>query len=134
MFKKIISYQFVWLFLMMTHSACTQNIKAGYGLWTVDISHDDKYIALGGDDSLLRIFTNDLQQYRTIKTETKGMIRAVHWHPKKNILAISSRKDIWILDPETGKEIQLEGDHNGSRTVAWNHDGEMLAAAAGSEV
>ena len=77
---------------MLAHSACTQNIKAGHGLWTVDISHDDKYIALGGDDSLLRIFTNDLQLYKTIKTETKGMIRAVHWHPKKNLLAISSRK------------------------------------------
>ena len=130
--KKIISYQAIWFFLIITHSACTQNIKAGHGLWTVDINHDDKYIALGGDDSLLRIFTNDLQPYKTIKTETKGMIRAVHWHPRKNLLAISSRNNIWIWDPETGKEIQLEGDHDGSRAVAWNYNGELLAAAAGS--
>jgi len=132
--KKIISYQLIWLFLMLAHSACTQNIKAGHGLWTVDISYDDKYIALGGDDSLLRIFTNDLQLYKTVRTETKGMIRSVHWHPKKNLLAISSRRNIWIWDHETGKEIQLAGDHNGSRTVAWNYNGEMLAAAAGGGV
>jgi WD40 repeat protein len=132
--KKTISYQVIWLFLVLAHSACTQNIKTGYGLWTVDISNDDNYIALGGDDSLLRIFTNDLQPYSSVKTQAKGMIRAVHWHPKKNLLAISSRKDIWIWDPETGKEIQLQGDHNGSRAVAWNYDGEMLAAAAGGGV
>ena len=130
--KKNILYNVIWLFLILAHSACSQNIKAGHGLWTVDISHDDNYIALGGDDSLLRIFTNDLQLYKTIKTKTKGMIRAVAWHPKKNLLAISSRKNIWIWDPETGKETQLEGDHNGSRTVAWNYNGELLAAAAGS--
>ena len=132
MIKRVISCQVICLFLMLPHSASTQNLRASNGLWTVDISHDDKYIAVGGDDSLLRIFTNDLQVYKTVKTESSGMIRTVHWHPKKNLLAISSRKNIWIWDPATGKEIQLEGDHNGSRTVAWNYDGEMLAAAAGS--
>src|SRR6185503_19063986 len=74
---------------------------------------------------------NDLTLYRSIKSETRGMIRAVNWHPKENLLAISSRNGIWIVDPETGKEIQLEGNHNGSRTIAWNYNGEMLAAAAG---
>lgn len=134
-FRKIISYQFIWLFLATTaNPACSQQPKAGHGLWTVDISYDDKYIALGGDDSLLRIFTADLKLFSSIKTGSKGMIRAVHWHPKKNLLAISSRKGIWIMDPETGKEIQLEGDHDGSRALAWNYDGEMLAAAAGGGV
>jgi WD40 repeat protein len=130
-FRKTISYQVIWLFVAMTHSACSQNIKASQGLWTVDISHDDKYIALGGDDSLLRIFTNDLKLYKLIRTETKGMIRAVHWHPQENLLAVSSRNGIWILDPVNGKETRLEGDHKGSRTIAWNFNGDMLAAAAG---
>ena len=134
MFKKLLSYQIIWLLLIITHTSCGQNMKspAGKGLWTVDISHDDNYIALGGDDSLLRIFANDLKLFKAVKL--KEMIRAVHWHPKENLLAISTRKNIWILDPETGKEIQLEGDHKGSRTIAWNHSGEMLAAAAGSGV
>jgi len=132
--KKILSYQVIWLFLMLAYSACTQNIKAGHGLWALDISNDDKYIALGGDDSLLRIYTNDLKLYKSIKLETRGMLRTVHWNPKENLLAISTRNDIWILDPETGAEIKLEGGHNGSRTVAWNYNGEMLAAAAGSGI
>lgn len=60
------------------------------------------------------------------------MIRAVHWHPKEPLLAISTRNDIWIVNPATGEETKLEGDHKGSRTIAWNYNGEMLAAAAGS--
>ena len=132
MINKILSYQVIWLFLMVAHSACTQNIRPGHGLWTVDISYDDKFIALGGDDSLLRIFTNDLKPYKTI--EAKGMVRAVHWNPKENLLAVSSRNNIWILHPENGQEIKLEGDHNGSRTIAWNYNGELLAAAAGSGI
>ena len=132
--RKFISYRLIWLFLMPAHSACAQNIKAGHGLWTVDISNNDKYIALGGDDSLLRIYTNDLKLYKSIKFDNKGMIRAVHWNPKENLLAVSTRNDIWILNPETGTETKLEGDHNGSRTVAWNYNGEMLAAAAGSGI
>jgi len=129
--KKNIPYQLIWLFLVVAHPACTQNIKTSYGLWTVDISHDDQYIALGGDDSLLRVYTNDLKLYKSTKLETRGMIRAVHWHPKENLLAVSTRNSIWILDPVTGNETKLEGDHNGSRTIAWNHNGDMLAAAAG---
>jgi len=132
--KKIISYQVIWFFLILAHSACTQNIKAGNGLWTVDISNDDKYVALGGDDSLLKIYINDLKLYKSIKLATRGMIRAVHWNPKENLLAVSTRNDIWILNPETNSEIKLDGDHNGSRTVAWNYNGEMLAAAAGSGI
>jgi FOG: WD40 repeat len=132
MFKKLISYQFILLLLITAHVSSSQNIKTpwGYGLWTVDISHDDKYIALGGDDSLLRIFTIDLTPYKTI--EAGGMIRAVHWHPKENLLAVSSRNNIWILKPDSGEKVKLEGDHNGSRSIAWNHNGELLAAAAGS--
>lgn len=132
MCKTVVTYQFILLLLITAHASCSQNTKApwGYGLWTVDISHDDKYVALGGDDSLLRIFTIDLKPYKTI--EAGGMIRAVHWHPKENLLAVSSRNNIWILKPGTGEEVKLEGDHNGSRTVAWNYNGEMLAAAAGS--
>ena len=132
LFKSIILYLFIWLFQAMAHSACCQNIKKAQGLWTVDISHDDKYIALGGDDSLLRIFTNVLTLQKWIKTGDKGMIRAVHWNPKEHLLAIASRNGIWIFDPQTEKETRLEGDHHGSRTIAWNYNGEMIAAAAGS--
>lgn len=132
MIRKIVPYKIICLLLVLVQAAGGQNTKssARTGLWTVDINHDDKFIALGGDDSLLRIFSLDLNLYKSIKLG--GMIRAVHWHPKENLLAISTRNNIKVLDPETGKEIQLEGDVNGSRSIAWNYNGELLAAAAGS--
>ena len=126
----------ILLLIISATSACSTNVverKPG-GLWAIDISHDDKYIALGGDDSLLRIYTSDFKLYKSIKLETKGMVRAVHWHPRENILAISTRNDIWIWNPETGVETRLVGDHGGSRTIAWNHTGDMLASAAGKGI
>jgi WD40 repeat protein len=134
--KKIIRYQLIGLCLLSVQTSFSQNIKSpgDSGLWTVDISNDDKYIALGGDDSLLRIFTSDLKLLKSEKLEARGMIRAVHWHPKEPLLGISTRNDIWIVNPVTGEETKLDGDHRGSRTIAWNSNGEMLAAAAGSGI
>lgn len=121
-------YYLVMLCLLAVTVAGAQTSK-GYRLWTVDISADNKYIATGGDDSLLQVLKNDFTIYRSIKLDKQGMIRFVSWHPKENILAISSMRDTWIYDPETGAMIQLEGKKNGSRTVAWNHTGELLASA-----
>jgi len=133
MSKRLIPYKLFWVLIIAANACCGQhaNSPAGRALWTVDISHDDKYIAVGGDDSLLRIFTNDLTLYKWTKVD-HGMIRAVQWHPKENLLAVAARNGIWLYYPEMGKEIQLEGDHKGSRTIAWNYNGELVAAAAGS--
>ncbi|HEX7847651.1 MAG TPA: hypothetical protein VF476_17745 [Chitinophagaceae bacterium] len=129
--KSYTSYLCLLLFLAI-QTACSQDQpKKTAGLWTLDVSHDDQYIALGGDDSLLRIFNNDLSLYKSIKLDKEGMVRSVHWHPTKNILAVSSRNNVWILDPVTGQKTKLEGGPDGSRAVAWNYSGELLAIAGG---
>jgi WD40 repeat protein len=133
---KLIPYQLICLLLLIVCTSGGQQSKPvkAYGLWTLDISHDDNYIAAGGDDSMLRIFTKDLKPYKIENVGKRGMIKCMQWHPKQNLLAISSRQDVWVADPETGKEIILEGELNGSRTIAWNYNGELLAAAAGSGI
>jgi WD40 repeat protein len=108
--------------------------EKSYGLWTVDISSDNKYIATGGDDSLLQVFHHDFSAFQSLKLSGEGMVRFVAWHPFDNVLAISSMKDTWIYNPETGKKIILEGKKNGSRTVAWNYTGELLASADGAGI
>jgi WD40 repeat protein len=132
--KKIVHYNIILLLLLFVQLVSARKPTGSPGLWTLDISHDDKYIALGGDDSLLRIFTGDLKLFKAMKTGNKGMIRAVSWHPKQNILAVAARNDIWIINPETNAEVQLEGTHGGSRTIAWNHDGELLGTAGGGGI
>ena len=112
MFKKLLSYQFLLATLIMAHTSCGQHTKTpwGQGLWTVDISHDDKYIALGGDDSLLRIFTIDVKPYKTI--EAGGMIRAVHWNPKENLSAEKiSSPYLKMINPATTLKMTAPASH-----------------------
>lgn len=132
--KKGIRYNTVVLLAFVFQIAVAQKPAGANGLWTIDISRDDKYIATGGDDSLLRIFTADLTIYKSVRTGNKGMIRAVSWNPTENVLAVASRNDIWIFNPETEAEMQLQGKHGGSRTIAWNYNGELLATAGGGGI
>lgn len=97
--------------------------------WTVDWSNDDKYIALGGDDSLLRIF--DAVTFEQVKIyRVNAMIRQLAWHPvDKNIIAIAGIRNVSILNTKSDDSISLAGVSNGSRTIGWNHNGQLLAIA-----
>lgn len=98
-------------------------------LWTVDWSPDDRWIAVGGDDSLLKIY--DGKSLQLVKTfPLKSMIRQVNWHPNKNILAIATHNDsLSILNLDTKKLIKLRGVKYGARGIGWNFNGELLATA-----
>lgn len=105
-------------------------IKKQTILWTTDWSTDDKQIATGGDDSLLRIYYN--KNIALVKTfAIKSMIRQVKWHPKKlNIIAVATNDDkSIILNTVTGDTIFLKGITYGARAIGWNYDGELLATA-----
>lgn len=98
-------------------------------LWTTDWSADDKLIAVGGDDSLLRIY--DSKKFKQIiSLQMKSMIRQVSWHPKKNLLAIATNDNkVTIFNVETKNTIKLEGINNGARSIGWNFNGQLLATA-----
>ncbi len=124
--------------LLLLQSSCGQNTttrnKPGNGgaeilLWTADWSADDKRIAVGGDDSLLKIYNSKnlelLKAYRL-----KSMIRQVSWHPANIFLAIATNDDeVCILNTETEKFIKLNGITNGARGIDWNFNGQLLATA-----
>ena len=98
--------------------------------WTTDWSTDDKQIATGGDDSLLRIYNS--KNIALVKTYAiKSMIRQVKWHPKKlNIIAVATNDDqSIILNTVTGDTILLKGITYGARAIGWNYNGELLATA-----
>lgn len=131
--KLIVRYYFIAVWLIIACSATAQQqVEHPYRLWTIDISNDNKYIATGGDDSLLQVLNNDFSVYRSVKLSRQGMIRFVSWHPAEHLLAIASMNNTWIYNPETWTEIPLEGKKIGSRTAAWNHNGELLASADGA--
>ena len=105
------------------------NPQSPSGIWTIDWSPDDKYFALGGDDSILWIYkANGPELYKRYKM--KNMIRCVSWHPQGKLLAISIRDgDAQILNIETSQVIILNGVRYGARGIAWNYNGELLATA-----
>ncbi len=105
------------------------NGRAETLFWTADWSADDKRIAVGGDDSLLKIY--DTKNLKLLKAyQLKSMIRQVSWHPTNNILAIATNDDeVSILNTETEKFIKLNGITNGARGIDWNFNGQLLATA-----
>jgi WD40 repeat protein len=99
-------------------------------IWSADWSIDDKYIALGGDDSLLRIF--DAATFEPVKIyRISSMIKQLSWHPiDKGIIAIAGiRGGMSILNIHTGDTISLAHVSKGSRTIGWNYNGQLLAIA-----
>ena len=95
-------------------------------LWTVDYSPDGKLYAVGGNDSLLKVYEVNtdklLHSFKLLST-----VQFVDWHKDSRLLAISlAEKPVLILDIVTAKFQYLSGV-TGSRALDWNHDGELLA-------
>ena len=103
------------------------------GTWTVDWSANGIYFAVGGDDSLLQIYSaSTFKIFKTMRMQ--GMIRCLSWHPKENLLAIAISRQAYLLDLSTGKILNLERSDAGGRGLEWNHNGELLALADGHGV
>ena len=94
--------------------------------WTADWSPDGELIAVGGVDSLLRIYAaGDLKLAASLPVNS--WIHSVKWHPERKKLAIATLdKYILLWDRETGKMIPLP-HKGGARAVGWNYDGQLLA-------
>ena len=139
---KVLMVKFLPLYLLISlilpKSSCEQSLvtrsKPVNGgtetlLWSADWSADDKRIAVGGDDSLLKIY--DGKNSKLLKTyQLKSMIRQVRWHPANNLLAVATNDDeVSILNTVTEKFIKLNGIPNGARGIDWNFNGQLLATA-----
>lgn len=99
-------------------------------LWTANWSPDNTYIAVGGVDKKIRIFSG--QSFELLKVlESKTEIQRMRWHPQENILAVAAIGDgSTIIDIETDLVINMKGANaNGSRAMDWNYKGDLLANA-----
>jgi WD40 repeat protein len=112
---------------IITLDVCSQENET---LWTAAWSHDDRYIAIGGDQGSLKLF--DGETFELIKTYPVGdvILSRVKWHPTEHKLAVITQSDTFkakILDLGEDRWIELEGLQNSLRGLDWNHDGELLA-------
>ncbi len=99
-------------------------------LWTANWSADGQYIAVGGDDQVIRLF--DGQTFEFLKTFSIGeQVKRLRWHPRKNILAVAATgQGSRIIDIEKNKTTLFSGvDNLGGRSIAWNRNGRLIAIA-----
>ena len=111
----------------------TQQSPKPKWLWTIEYSPDDKYVAFGGDDSLLRIHTvSDQKLYKSFKLNTA--IKGMSWHPESNLLAIATMKGVEIFNLKNETFFKVEGLTTGGRGIKWNRNGQLLGLADGHGV
>lgn len=111
----------LFLLVFQVFHAYSQDSAGNKIIWTADWSHDDKYIAVGGNLEELIVYRG--KNLKTLKTyPIHGTITCVKWHPNKNIIAIGtqiSKNKVCILDFDT----DLWG-------VSWNKKGNRIATTS----
>jgi WD40 repeat protein len=103
-------------------------------LWSADWSPDNKFIAVGGVDSMVRIYhAHNLRLYKSFFIPS--WIHVVKWNRDGSLLAIATSTDyVHVLDMHSGLLRKLDNyphgsdnSGNGSRAMGWNYTGDMLA-------
>jgi WD40 repeat protein len=118
------------IIVSLTGISFAQNQDINKSLWTANWSNDGKYIAVGGLDKKVRIFSG--KSFDLIKVfENNTQIQRMSWHPFSNLLAIAAVDDgSKLIDVEKDSIIQFKGEKGyGSRAIAWNYTGDLLANA-----
>jgi WD40 repeat protein len=107
--------------------------SAPQNIWTAEMSADGSYLAVGGDDSTVWIYsTENYSLYRSYKLNS--MVRCVSWHPRDSLLAIATLDHVLLLSLPTQSITLIPGLPTGGRGISWNSSGELLALADGDGV
>lgn len=126
-------------FLLFSMAKCQQGntVIKGKGntgnpksIWATEGSSDGKYVAVGGDDSIIWIYSGiDYSLYKRFKSNS--MVKGLRWHPKENLLAVANMKGVQLLDMNSETLTTVQGLRGGGRGIGWNYTGELLALADG---
>lgn len=125
-------FVFIFLLVVLAASGLPLKVKAADNrniLWSVDWSSDGKFFAVGG--AWAGIFDAKTQQRHAAPAlDSLKAVSKVRWHPCRQLLAISGGADgvTAIYDPTNDKKTTLK-TKEGTRGIAWNSNGELLATA-----
>ena len=99
-------------------------------LWAVDWHPNDDWLAVGGTQDTLRIFS--VSQNKLVKNYPLPVtITKVKWHPTQDKLAIATQGQkarSYIFDSNSNERIELDSVYEfGARAIGWNRTGDLLA-------
>ena len=129
-YRILILVLFLPVLLGCKNNKASQDSELKEILWTASWSPDGKYIAIGGNQDTLRIFSGS--NFKLIKNyPLKNTITKLKWHPNENLLAIAtqiSTEKISVLDFSEETFIYLDSiSKDGARGIDWNYTGDLLA-------
>lgn len=104
----------------------------GGNIWTVGgitFNQTGDLIATSSLDGAVNIISTDMKRIETIWQGRKGSVFGLNFSPDGQTLAVGSGDGVYLLDVETGEEINLL-DTGTAASVAFNLDGRLLAVGA----
>ncbi|MBP9883032.1 MAG: hypothetical protein KBF32_06505 [Chitinophagales bacterium] len=132
--RRILTYagllQLIAMLTVITTVAWGQETAGNKILWTANWSPDGKYIAVGGADKKISIFSG--QTYELLKMYNNVTdVQRMSWHPHLNLLAVAATGEgSKIINIERDSIISLKGiSSSGTRAISWNYKGDLLANA-----
>lgn len=97
-----------------------------------DISSDHKYIALGGPQKVVRVYSTETSELLYESRKHTEWITAVSFSPDGVLLATGDRNGgVFVWEAETGREyLGLRGHSKKISDFAWRSDSNVLASAS----
>lgn len=123
-------FQLTVMLIVIITVARAQETAVNKILWTANWSPDGRYIAVGGADKKISIFSGKTYELLIMYNNVTDVQR-MSWHPYLNLLAVAATGEgSKIINIERDSIISLKGiSSSGTRAIAWNYKGDLLANA-----
>ncbi len=97
-----------------------------------DISPNQKWVALGGPNKLVKIFSTETGELKHKIKKHTDWVTSIEFSPNGEMLASGDRNGgVYVWEPETGSILFTLGDHKEMITdMSWRADSQMLATAS----
>lgn len=120
------------LFDVMTGKRITEIGDESDSVLAADISPNQKWVALGGPNKLVKIFSTETGELKHKIKKHTDWVTSIEFSPNGEMLASGDRNGgVYVWEPETGSILFTLGDHKEMITdMSWRADSQMLATAS----
>lgn len=120
------------LFDVTTGKRITEIGDESDSVLAADISPNQKWVALGGPNKLVKIFSTETGELKHKIKKHTDWVTSIEFSPNGEMLASGDRNGgVYVWEPETGSILFTLGDHKEMITdMSWRADSQMLATAS----